>query len=449
MERERKTPAGLAQEQAEKLKLVCLEILSNTKNELYLHLRFMDRALGMLRLSPDFSKKGAGTDGSLFYFHPQALASLYLKGRACVNRLYFHSILHCIFCHMYAGGRREKAYWDLACDIAVEYLIDTAHLKCLRRPLPPMRRQLYQEARERVKVINAQSMYRFIREKAPAEKAFAALAAEFYADDHSLWDEEDNSPRAGVSGKDQWDALRETMETELETFSKQASDEAGELLEQIRIENREKYDYRTFLKKFTVLKETPQLDLDSFDYIYYDYGMQLYGNMPLIEPLETREARQLEEFAIVIDTSMSCSGELVRRFLEQTCAVLSEAASAARRVNIHVIQCDERIQSDRAVTSANDLQDFIEHMEIKGGGGTDFRPAFEYISRLSREKVFTDLKGLIYFTDGYGTFPSRPPAYDTAFVFFKEDYSDAEVPPWAIKLILDPDDLEAAGGAEG
>ena len=94
------------------------------------------------------------------------------------------------------------------------------------------------------------------------------------------------------------------METELETFSKQASDEAGELLEQIRIENREKYDYRTFLKKFTVLKETPQLDLDSFDYIYYDYGMRLYGNMPLIEPLETREARQLEEFAIVIDTSM-------------------------------------------------------------------------------------------------------------------------------------------------
>ncbi len=437
-----KTPAGSGQERAEELASVCLEILSNTKNELYLHLRFMDQALGMLRLAPDFSKKGAGTDGSFFYFHPGDLSALYLTGRSSVNRLYFHSVLHCIFSHMYAGGRRDKAYWDLACDIAVEYLMDTARLKCLRRPPTPVRRRLYQEAGERVKVINAQSMYRFLREKAPAEKAFAALAAEFYADDHSLWDEGGNSPRAGVSGKDSWDSLRETMETELETFSKQASDEAGELLEQIRIENREKYDYRTFLKKFTVLKETPQLDLDSFDYIYYDYGMRIYGNMPLIEPLETREARQLEEFAIVIDTSMSCSGELVRRFLEQTCEVLSGAASAARRVNIHVIQCDERIQSDRAVTSPEDLQDFIEHMEIKGGGGTDFRPAFEYVSRLSRENVFTALKGLIYFTDGYGTFPSRPPAYDTAFVFFKEDYSDAEVPPWAIKLILDPDDLE-------
>jgi len=39
-------------------------------------------------------------------------------------------------------------------------------------------------------------------------------------------------------------------------------------------------------------------------------------------------------------------------------------------------------------------------------------------------------------------FPVRPPAYDTAFVFLKEDYSDADVPPWAIKLILDPEDLE-------
>ena len=78
---------------------------------------------------------------------------------------------------------------------------------------------------------------------------------------------------------------------------------------------------------------------------------------------------------------------------------------------------------------------------VVGGGGTDFRPAFSRIEELRREELYR-LKRVLYFTDGYGTFPSRPPAYDTAFVFFKEDYSDAEVPPWAIKLILDPDDLE-------
>ena len=32
--------------------------------------------------------------------------------------------------------------------------------------------------------------------------------------------------------------------------------------------------------------------------------------------------------------------------------------------------------------------------------------------------------------------------YETAFVFMREDYSDADVPPWAIKLILGPEELE-------
>ena len=50
------------------------------------------------------------------------------------------------------------------------------------------------------------------------------------------------------------------------------------------------------------------------------HGMSVYGNMPLIEPQETRERSRIEEFVIVIDTSMSCKGELVKRFLEETYA---------------------------------------------------------------------------------------------------------------------------------
>ena len=56
------------------------------------------------------------------------------------------------------------------------------------------------------------------------------------------------------------------------------------------------------------------------------------------------------------------------------------------------------------------------------------------------------MRGLIYFTDGYGSFPVKKPIYDTAFVFFKEDYLDVDVPPWAMKLILDQRDLEITVG---
>ena len=89
----------------------------------------------------------------------------------------------------------------------------------------------------------------------------------------------------------------------------------------------------------------------------------------------------------------------------------------------------------------------MEHMEILGGGGTDFRPAFQYVDSLIQKKAFTGLKGLIYFTDGYGMFPVKMPSYDTVFVFMRDDYSDADVPSWAMKLILGPEELDNGGKA--
>ena len=74
--------------------------------------------------------------------------------------------------------------------------------------------------------------------------------------------------------------------------------------------------------------------------------------------------------------------------------------------------------------------------------GTDFRPVFGYVNQLLKAKAFHRLKGLIYFTDGYGTFPAKRPNYEVAFVFLKEDYRDVDVPVWAIKLIIEPEELE-------
>ena len=185
-----------------------------------------------------------------------------------------------------------------------------------------------------------------------------------------------------------------------------------------------------------------QVDIDSFDYIFYHYGMEMYGNMPLIEPQETKEVNRIEDFVIAIDTSMSCKRELVQKFLEETYSVLSQSESFYRKFRVHIIQCDERVQSDVVVTNAKELQDYMEHFTIRGLGGTDFRPVFSYVNRLLAEKKFTKLKGLLYFTDGYGRYPLKKPPYDTAFVFLKEDYLDVDVPPWAIKLVLGEEDLE-------
>ena len=285
-------------------------------------------------------------------------------------------------------------------------------------------------------------MFHLLEKVGPDIRTVARLVQEFTVDDHGLWQKGNSGPKSPMEQQNQWKDIRDKMETELEIFSKEAAEGSKGLKEQLRVENRERYDYREFLRKFCVLKEEMQVDLDSFDYIFYNYGMELYGNMPLIEHQETREMQRVEDFVIVIDTSMSCKSSLVRKFLEETYSILSQSESFARRFCIHIIQCDERVQSDTVIEGQKQLAAYMEQFQVQGMGGTDFRPAFAYVDRLLAEKKFQKLRGLIYFTDGYGVYPLRKPVYDTAFVFFREDYQDVDVPPWAIKLILGGEELE-------
>lgn len=120
----------------------------------------------------------------------------------------------------------------------------------------------------------------------------------------------------------------------------------------------------------------------------------------------------------------SCSGELVRRFLEETYDVLSETESYFKKVHLHIIQCDDAVQSDVLVTSQEELKAYMDDFQIRGSGGTDFRPAFEYVNGLKKSRQAASLKGLIYFTDGKGIYPVQAPSYDTAFVFIENMFSD-------------------------
>ena len=79
--------------------------------------------------------------------------------------------------------------------------------------------------------------------------------------------------------------------------------------------------------------------------------------------------------------------------------------------------------------------------KLEGFGSTDFRPVFRYVNQCIEKGEFENLKGLIYFTDGYGVFPSQKPSYDTAFVFLENDLEQPEIPAWAIKLVLSAEEI--------
>lgn len=113
----------------------------------------------------------------------------------------------------------------------------------------------------------------------------------------------------------------------METYAKDAAADAGKLAWMLKLSSRERKSYKEFLKRFAVVREEVSVDMDSFDYGFYMYGLQHYGNMPLIEENEFREAKKIEELVIAIDTSASCKEKLVQQFLNETGTILKHQES--------------------------------------------------------------------------------------------------------------------------
>lgn len=433
----------MEQEREIKLKEINESILIGSRTELSLYMRFLNISLSSLPYKIRSGTKLMGTDGEFLYYDPEILIDCFKGNGIFVNRIYLHVILHCIFRHIFKPHNENKPIWDLACDIAMEYIIDGIRYRCVRYPSKRFRLIFYENLEKKFKVPTAEKIYGLLLDLEMAPLEMEQLELEFRVDDHSLWPNSNNNPKSNMESLEQkWKDISEKMQTDMETFSAEEAENAQSLKEEIKVENRKKYDYSSFLKKFALLREEPIVDIDTYDTFLYTYGLQMYGNMPLIEPQETKETKKIEEIVIAIDTSLSCSGELVREFLDQTYTILKETESYFRKINIHIIQCDDKIQADQIISSQGELKAYMERFDLIGSGGTDFRPVFEYVNQLIREKSFKNLRGLIYFTDGKGIFPNAKPPYDTAFVFMKENYEDTQVPSWAIKLIIEPEDLQ-------
>ena len=422
------------------------EILFAARNELYLNLPYLDVALCALAFQPGGEVTlSLATDGETLYYDGTWLSDRYLRSRVLTNRAYLHVILHCMLRHL--GKKQGKApeLWDLACDAAVESILDELNYPCLNEGTVPMKQKFWGECRREMKVLTAEGIYRHLLRRNLPPYELAQLQRVFLVDDHGLWAPEDQQDQKQQSRQDQkWQDLSEKTQTGLETVMSQQGAGGETVLEQVRVANREDVDYRAFLRRFAVPREVMAVDGDAFDYIFYTYGLQLYGNMPLVEPPETKEEKRIEDFVIAVDTSMSTSGALVREFLACTYAILRSTETFTRKVNIRILQCDDQVRADTVIHDLEELKTYMENFQLAGGSATDFRPVFAYVAQLQAQGEFTNLRGLVYFTDGMGIYPKKRPPYDTAFVLLEEPPLSVQMPPWAIRLVLTEPALEKA-----
>lgn len=417
------------------------KVLAYLRDELCIDFPYLERALSALEPAGKENVYAFATDG-VYLYHPSAhYLKVFEENELFLRRAYLHTVFHCLYAHLWQRGKRERERWNLACDIAVEYVIDGFHKQTTKRLLSWLRQQYYEKLRAE-KAVSAAQIYELLTEEAP--ERLGQLAREFYTDDHTLWGEENKQNPTPNASDQEHDPQRKWQKIARQVqFQKEKSDRAEDaavaaMQEQITAE-RKRRTYKEFLMKFAAFREEMKCDLDTFDLNYYTYGLRTYGNLPLIEPVETREERRIQEFVIVVDTSYSTNGELVRSFLQETLHILLEQNAFFSTAKVHLIQCDDTIQEDLVIKSPQQAEELWKHFEIKGGGSTDLRPAFTYVDELRAKGELRDLGGLLYFTDGNGTYPAKKPDYPCAFLYL-DAYDEEAVPAWAIRRRLDETD---------
>lgn len=437
---------------------VASEVLNFSRQRTLVNMRFLEPAIRMLMESPSKCMRnrsyGMGTDGKNLYYNPEYVLRAYQKEKGFVSRMYLHLVVHGIFRHFFVNPQIEQRKWDLACDMATEYIIESWKLDFADISAGADEKRELDRIRKNVGLMNAEKIYGYLKKTKESEIDW--LEKIFHRDDHSFWYPETKNRNDVIQVKsgqvnqnrevmfsnqklqELWKQAAKKIQVDLETFMKSRSGENGDFLVNLKLANRKKQDYSAFLRKFTRLGERMKINDEEFDYNFYTYGMQLYGNMPLIEPLEYKDVRIVKTFVTVIDTSGSVEEEKLRRFLEKTYQILKSGQKSEDRVNFHLIQCDALVQKDVKITTEKELEQVMEDLTLYGRGGTDFRPVFEYIEELRKNGELTNLNGMLYFTDGMGVYPRKKPEYPVAFIYDSEVLDKIpEVPAWAIRYLMD------------
>ncbi|WP_456078381.1 vWA domain-containing protein [Mogibacterium diversum] len=468
------------------------KIITAAQDKIVASMRFMDSAVFALKKEIVTDKKGIFmVDGTTLYYSSDEIFARMKRGLSSFTHDYMHVLLHCIFKHYYVSEKVNRLYWDLASDIAVEEMIESLGATCLNTPESSERRDELKKIKAKRGRLSVDRLYKSFVNDPPIEAEVGLMRELFAVDDHLLWyranknvnkpvdtseiiedgeadnshlqDHDKNQQRSSDDDTDtkfditsieelgnneecdgaallsdqDWDKIRETVKTSLEMDDASFGDVGGTMKRELRYAEEKRIDYSTFLRKFAANHETLKVDDDSFDYIMYTYGLNRYRDMPLIEPLEYKDEKNIRDLVIAIDTSGSTDGELVKKFVDKSFEILCNNDVIGAKFNIHVVQCDAEIQDDTVLKNRDDVDGFLRSLEIKGLGGTDFRPVFHYINELIRKKELRNLRGLLYFTDGKGTYPKRKPMYDTAFIFVDDDAFIDDVPAWAMKVYFD------------
>ncbi len=407
-------------------------------------------ALDMFEFVPVRENVGICTDGKYIYYNPDCIIGS--KSECEKKRLEYkiaHIVAHGLLGHFEANKefRNKELAWVIM-DAQVDVFLNKIGV---RNPQDQIDNIGQSDNMDEDEVTEGFSCYYQALQSKKKRRMWQNMWLKYYWDNHNYWKTSDcekwKQVCAIVLGKStdtmqNGERIKEIMlfagmDNKTIDFGKNA----GQTCQNVRMAAENNMSYREVLQKMVCESECERELPDTLDTMLYTYGLELYGDVPLVEPSEINEVKHLNVLVLAVDTSGSCSGNIAGRFLRETCNILRDLRSVGEFEAIYLIECDTVIQKEKCLNSVDEL--FMEEIvEMRGFGGTSFVPVFNRIEEL-KKKHGVKVDGLLYLTDTEGEFPNMKPDYPVCLIVPEENIGingrpyNRNIPDWADYVVIE------------
>lgn len=340
---------------------------------------FATLALGM-QYKEDNSIKTASCDGSTIRYNSQFIDGL---GIDELVTLIAHEVAHPAFLHHLRQGAKEHQIWNRAADYAINPLLLDSKFKLPTDALID----------SRFKDMSAEDIYTALQEEQnkqqqqnqPGGQQGQGQPQQQPGNDPGQWGQVEKPSDMTDQNKQEKESQAKQKLVQAMNAAKQAGTMPGMIEELINELIQPRVNWREVLERFIA-------EIAHNDYTWTKPNPRYIASRLYLPALENLEVGKV---IFAVDTSGSINRELLDIFV-------SELRDAAQIFSfpVTVLFCDTRLQGEPVEL---DLED-NSPLTVPRGGGTDFKPPFVYVN-----ENITDVKALLYFTDGQcSSFPPEP-----------------------------------------
>lgn len=356
-----------------------------------------------MELKPDNEIEFCVTDGNTIKYNPTYIESL---SHDEATGLVAAQVMHAAMLHPLRRNNREIKKWNKACDFATHSVLKNAGF------VLPDKLQI----NSAYNGMPAEHIYTLLPEepnggkgKQPPPPGAGSGGSDNSDKNGGVEDSKDSEGNGGSA------ASQKAAETDMKQRVAQAAHVAkqagklpgeiermlGELMEPV-------INWAEILRRFMTEKAQ-----DDFSWAR---GNRRFLAQGLYLPSRTSEGAG--EIVVAIDTSGSIGQKELDEFASEVQGIIKDV----RPSKLYVIYCDARINHVDTFAPEDDV-----FFKLHGGGGTDFRPPFDW---LEENQIVP--KCFVYLTDGYGPFPEEP-EYPAMWAINNRDV----VPPWGEHFVME------------